>query len=271
LAKIANTLHGFPHCNPQNPFTTISKNRNSHEFNLFPPFSPSAPSRFFLLVCYSQIAMSSSAQILANQNNAQHSTGPSSPEGKAASSRNATNHGLCAGFAVLPHEDRQAFEYLHDSYAQTFKPTNEPEFFLVKRMVESRWKMARLQRMEAALFQQMTSQEPNTDPDAVIVAAMLAGNANAYALLQRYTAAAERSYYKAKRELERERAASAKPAPLPVQVIRSVRNEPKPQPRPSSRPAEYPPNPSAPLHDASKIASECAAVDRSKTKTEQAA
>jgi hypothetical protein len=187
-------------------------------------------SRFFLLVCYSQIAMSSYAQILANQHNAERSTGPLSPAGKAASSRNATTHGLCAGFAVLPHEDRKAFEHLHDSYAQTFKPTNEPEVFLVSRMVESRWKLARLQRMEAALFQQMTGQDAhNTDPDAVIVAAMLAGNANAYASLQRYSAAAERSYYKAKRELERERASSAQPAAATVQTIRPVQNEPKPE------------------------------------------
>ena len=174
--------------------------------------------------------MSSTAQILANQNNAEHSTGPSSPAGKAASNRNATTHGLSSGFAVLPHEDRHEFEYLLDSYGQTFKPLNEHECFLVERMVESRWKLARLQRMEAALFQQMTSQDPtNTDPDAVIVAALLAGNANAYASLQRYTAAAERSYYKAKRELERERASSAQPGVATVQIIRPVQNEPKPE------------------------------------------
>ncbi len=174
--------------------------------------------------------MSSTAQILANQHNAERSTGPSSPAGKAASSRNATTHGLCSGFAVLPHEDRQQFEHLLNSYAQTFQPSNEHEIFLVHRMVEARWKLARLQRMEAALFQQMTSQDAgNTDPDAVIVAAMLAGNANAYASLQRYTAAAERSYYKAKRELERERASSAQPAVAPVQIIRPVQNEPKPE------------------------------------------
>ncbi len=186
--------------------------------------------RFFVLVCYSQFGMSSTAQILANQHNAERSTGPSSPAGKAASSRNATTHGLSSGFAVLPHEDRQQFEHLLNSYAQTFKPSNEHEIFLGHRMVESRWKLARLQRMEAALFQQMTSQDAgNTDPDAVIVAAMLAGNANAYASLQRYTAAAERSYYKAKRELERERASSAQPAVAPVQIIRPVQNEPKPE------------------------------------------
>jgi hypothetical protein len=58
---------------------------------------------------------------------------------------------------------------------------------------------------------------------------MLAGNANAYASLQRYSAAAERSYYKAKRELERERASSAQPAAATVQTIRPVQNEPKPE------------------------------------------
>jgi hypothetical protein len=193
--------------------------------------------------------MSSTAQILANQHNAEHSTGPSSPAGKAASSRNATTHGLSSGFAVLPHEDRQEFERLLDSYGQTFTPLNEHETFLVERMVQSRWKLARLQRMEAALFQQMTSQEPNTDPDAVIVAAMLAGNANAYASLQRYTAAAERSYYKAKRELERERASSAHPTAATVQNIRPVQNEPKPEAPAaailSESPSRTPSNPAA--------------------------
>jgi hypothetical protein len=209
--------------------------------------------RFFNLVCYSQFAMSSTAQILANQHNAEHSTGPSSPAGKAASSRNATTHGLSSGFAVLPHEDRQGFEHLLDSYGQTFKPLNEHEVFLVERMVQSRWKLARLQRMEAALFQQMTSQDPtNTDPDAVIVAAMLAGNANAYASLQRYTAAAERSYYKAKRELERERASSAQPGVATVQIIRPVQNEPKPEAPASAILAESGPHRNAPSNQAAE-------------------
>jgi hypothetical protein len=170
--------------------------------------------------------MSTSAQILANQQNAAHSTGPSSPAGKAASSHNATTHGLSGHFAVLPHENLAAFHKTRDGYLSTFKPTNDHEGFLVETMVESRWKLARLKRMEAALIQQMAGQNPTLmDPDAVVAAAILAGNANAYASLQRYQAAAERSYYKAKHELERERAQAAKPAPKPE--IRPVQNEPK--------------------------------------------
>jgi hypothetical protein len=102
--------------------------------------------------------------------------------------------------------------------------------------------------MEAALFQQMTCQEPNTDPDPSSVAPMLAG-----ASLQRYTAAAERSYYKAKRELERERAANAKPAPIPVphpaQVTRPVPNERKLPMRPPALSTQPTRNPNAALTD----------------------
>jgi hypothetical protein len=182
--------------------------------------------------------MSTTAQVLANQQNAAHSTGPSSPAGKAASSRNATTHGLSGHFAVLPHEDLAAFHHIRDGYLSTFKPANDHEHFLVETMVESRWKLARLKRMEAALIQQMAGQNPTlTDPDAVVAAAMLAGNANAYASLQRYQAAAERSYYKAKHELERERTQAAKPAPKPA--IRPVQNEPKSPPQPSANIFDY--------------------------------
>ena len=50
--------------------------------------------------------MSTAAQTLANQANAQFSTGPQTPEGKAAASRNAATHGLSnSAFTLLPTED----------------------------------------------------------------------------------------------------------------------------------------------------------------------
>ena len=51
--------------------------------------------------------MSTEAQIAANQANAQHSTGPQSAAGKAASSQNRRLHGLAlSGLRVIRPEER---------------------------------------------------------------------------------------------------------------------------------------------------------------------
>ena len=52
--------------------------------------------------------MPSSAQLNANQQNAQKSTGPRSDAGKAASSQNARTHGLAARqFVILPGQQEE--------------------------------------------------------------------------------------------------------------------------------------------------------------------
>ena len=181
--------------------------------------------------------MSTPSQTLANQHNAKLSTGPSTPAGQSASSRNAFNHGLSnASFALLPQEDPAAFQCHLENYSRKFAPQDDHEEFLVLRMVESRWKLARIQRMEVALLQQLAHdpESPN-GPDAAIAAAMLKGGANAYASLQRYSAAAERSYYKALRELESNRSPATAPSPAPVRPPApkpAVPNEANPAPAP---------------------------------------
>ena len=52
--------------------------------------------------------MSSEAQIAANRANAQHSTGPTSPEGRSTSSRNSVSHGLSATPNTLFASDTEA-------------------------------------------------------------------------------------------------------------------------------------------------------------------
>ena len=56
--------------------------------------------------------MGTEAQLKANQANAQHSTGPKSPEGKAAVSQNNFRHGLSGYFQVLPWEKQEEFDEL---------------------------------------------------------------------------------------------------------------------------------------------------------------
>ena len=51
--------------------------------------------------------ISSDRQIKANKQNAQHSTGPRTENGKARVALNALKHGLTGKQIVLPHEDRR--------------------------------------------------------------------------------------------------------------------------------------------------------------------
>jgi hypothetical protein len=73
--------------------------------------------------------MATPAQIQANQRNAQRSTGPRTPDGKAAVAQNRTTHGLTGQFTVLACEDRGAFQELLDSYIAEYEPTTPTEQF----------------------------------------------------------------------------------------------------------------------------------------------
>ena len=50
--------------------------------------------------------MTTEAQIKANQENAEKSTGPTSIEGKKRSSMNAVTHGILSSVTALPGEDQ---------------------------------------------------------------------------------------------------------------------------------------------------------------------
>jgi hypothetical protein len=145
--------------------------------------------------------MSSRRQRAANRRNAQHSTGPKTPEGKGASARNATTHGLSSSFTVLPNEDHDAYAQLLETLQKQHIPTTEHERFLVTQMAESRWRLDRTHRFEAVAFDQFLDEYDETNPDHIIVRELTNRTSNIMDLLQRYRTAAERSYYKAHREL----------------------------------------------------------------------
>jgi hypothetical protein len=149
--------------------------------------------------------MSSKRKAAANRRNAQHSTGPKTPEGKTASARNATSHGLSSSFAVLPHEDPSAYAQLLETLQQEHTPATEHEKFLVAQMAESRFRLDRTNRFEAIAYDQLLDEYDKTNPDHVIVVKLTNRTSNIFDLLQRYRTAAERSYYKAHRELTQAR------------------------------------------------------------------
>jgi hypothetical protein len=96
--------------------------------------------------------MTSERQKAANRANARHSTGPKTPEGKAAVRLNARLHGLFARDVVLPGEDADSFEDLFNQVRANLSPVGPIEEFLVDRAVNAMWRLRRLERAETALF-----------------------------------------------------------------------------------------------------------------------
>ncbi len=86
--------------------------------------------------------MATAAQIDANQLNAQSSTGPTSEEGKQASSQNRTTHGLCHNhtcFYLLAGEDPQKYSELYTSLKEEHQPQTETERILVRHLAQHEW------------------------------------------------------------------------------------------------------------------------------------
>jgi len=83
--------------------------------------------------------MSTEAQVRANQENAQHSTGPNTEVGKAASCLNNFRHGLAGAFTVLPSEDQDEFDALVCGLRAEHQPSTMTETILVQKMAQHYW------------------------------------------------------------------------------------------------------------------------------------
>jgi hypothetical protein len=92
--------------------------------------------------------MASDAQINANRRNAQKSTGPRTPEGKAISSRNSLVHGLTSQSHQLPGEDPADLSALRDEYLDHYQPVGPIEAGLVERIALAHYRLNRAARME---------------------------------------------------------------------------------------------------------------------------
>ncbi|MBV9767615.1 MAG: hypothetical protein JOZ48_22435 [Acidobacteriaceae bacterium] len=87
-----------------------------------------------------------------NRANAQHSTGPRSPQGKATSSRNSLKHGLASGEIIIPGEDPAAFDALLHDLLEEHQPASPTEELLIKEMAQSYWLAQRALRFQNECF-----------------------------------------------------------------------------------------------------------------------
>jgi hypothetical protein len=96
--------------------------------------------------------MPTQAQLNANRLNAQKSTGPTSPEGKAASSLNALKSGIDAHSHIIPGEDPAELEALTAAFLLHYRPAGPTELSLVDTLISTEWIQRRLRRIEAQLW-----------------------------------------------------------------------------------------------------------------------
>jgi hypothetical protein len=122
----------------------------------------------------------SQAQINANRENAQHSTGPTSEAGKEKVSQNRRTHGLAGGAFFI--QDEQLYDYTNfaASVYDEYNPQTDTEARLADSLIQHYWLMQRAIRL----------QNENVGDDKKL------------ALFLRYQTTHERSYYKAMKELK---------------------------------------------------------------------
>lgn len=195
----------------------------------------------------------SEAKIEANRANAQKSTGPKTPEGKAASSQNATKHGLTAGHMVLPNESVAEFERFRAELLDALQPSGPLEEHFAERVVVSKWRLDRATKAETeALRQGLNSQwrsthmfalslgkpvesKPGVKESTATALLDLITKRDTLSKLSRYEAAIDRSLQRAYHELQRLQAARAGkdvPPPVAVDVDVAVRHEAQAAPSP---------------------------------------
>jgi hypothetical protein len=195
--------------------------------------------------------MASPLQIEANRRNA---AGPHkmSETGQQAIRGNAIRHGLATRIhVVLPGEDQKFFDEILEALRAEYVPLTAHEEMLVHQIAENYWRLIRARNMESSalifgledLSKRFgtTTAQPDDLRRGSNLALVLCKHEALLTNTSRYETAAERSYYRAIRELRvaqsnrrQEPGIGSVPqsAPPPVAEIRSV---------PQSEPAAPPP------------------------------
>ena len=181
--------------------------------------------------------MISQNKLEANRRNAQLSTGPTSPEGRKAVSRNAVTHGLRARHVVTVAERPAEFLELWADLEAEWDPQTHTERFLVEQMAVIQFKLGRWEAVESAAVLQSTTvclafhdlREYQTEKGTVRIPDTIDKREDRVnRTLDRYsqlTCRLERSYYKALETLQhlqdrRERKSRGRqhPASAPIEL-----------------------------------------------------
>ena len=102
--------------------------------------------------------MATQAQIAANRQNAQKSTGPKTTEGKAVVAQNALKHGLFARENVIKCEKVSDFDAFREKLLDGLAPVGGVEAMLAERIVSLSWRLKRVERMNSEVIDVMIAE-----------------------------------------------------------------------------------------------------------------
>jgi len=174
--------------------------------------------------------MSSRKQRAANRANAQKSTGPRTAQGQAATRYNALKHGIFAITQIMFDETAEDLAELAAEYHHQYSPANPKERFLVDTLIANEWRLRRMRRVEAELWEHATNAFllKNIQVPACSSGDAFATASEQFLRLQRVINSCERNYHRALQELEVARAHG----------LRS--QEPETSPAPAAAPTPQP-------------------------------
>jgi hypothetical protein len=170
--------------------------------------------------------MATAKQIAANRLNSQKNTGPRTARGKAASRFNALKHGIYAVHQIMFDEKPEDLAELSAEYHEHHSPADPNESLLVDALVHNEWRLRRMRRVEAGLWQRAHDLfiVKNLDTTTTCTSAeAFATDSATFERLQRVVGSCERVYHRAHKEFVVARAhglgapqPQAEPVPVPT-------------------------------------------------------
>jgi hypothetical protein len=147
-------------------------------------------------------------QTAANRLNAQKSTGPKTPEGRAAVRLNGVKHGLTAETIVLKGESEADFTGMLESFEAEHAPTTPTEEALVVQLALANWRLRRLYHQEAGFYTYQIKSLADIGKDLKLDDAGQMARAAGWGektldLFNRQEGRLERTFYRALHELQR--------------------------------------------------------------------
>jgi hypothetical protein len=156
--------------------------------------------------------MATNKQIQAARENGKKSQGPTSPEGKAVSSRNAVSHGFrSTRWFVQNNEDCAQLDAFIADFTAEYPPSGPTETALVRHLTHAHFSLERIWAMQiAGVDYQVDMQRPQIEEDydqvdeptrLFLAFNQLAKEGPGLALLNRHQVSYDRAFHRARKAL----------------------------------------------------------------------